>query len=79
MGRRIGLLAAQAGQRLHQVATSLHEKADRLDQPGTVPGEQSLAPTRARIEEHEKLVMERAEDLVERLFIAKKRASRHEE
>jgi hypothetical protein len=50
-GRRIGLLAAQAGQHMHQVATSLREKADRLDQPRTVPGEQSQAPPRARTEE----------------------------
>jgi tRNA U34 5-carboxymethylaminomethyl modifying enzyme MnmG/GidA len=67
MGRRIGLFAAQAGQRIQHVAASIREEADRMDQPSTAPGEKSQAPTIARTEEQGKLTMERAEDLVERL------------
>jgi hypothetical protein len=67
MGRRIGLFAAQAGQRMQHVAVSIREEADRMDQPSTVPGEKSHSPAMARTEQQGKLAMERAEDLVDRL------------
>jgi hypothetical protein len=67
MGRRIGLFAAQTGQRIQNVAASIREEADRMDQPSTQSGEKSHSAAIAGTEEQGKLAMERAEDMVERL------------
>ncbi|MBV8695925.1 MAG: hypothetical protein JO183_10620 [Ktedonobacteraceae bacterium] len=67
LGRRIGLFTAQTGQRIQNVAASLGDRANRVEQPNTVPGEKVHSPTRARAEEQEKLAMERAEVLVDRV------------
>jgi hypothetical protein len=67
LGRRLDLFAAQAGQRIQHAAASIGEEADRIDQPSTQPGEEAHLPTISRAEEEGKLVMERAEDLVDRL------------
>jgi hypothetical protein len=67
LGRRIGLFAALAGQRIQNVATSIREEADRMDQPETAPGEKSKTPLVAQTEEQRKLATERAEVLVDRM------------
>ncbi len=38
LGRRVGLFTARAGQRVQNVAASIREEADRLDQPETDRG-----------------------------------------
>jgi hypothetical protein len=60
LGRRMGLFTAQAGQRIQNVAASIREEADRLDQPETAPGEKSKTPLVAQTEEQGKLPKERA-------------------
>lgn len=67
MGRRIGLFAALAGQRIQNAATSIREEADRADQPSTAPGEKSSQPGVAGAEEKGKLTMERSEELVDNM------------
>jgi tRNA U34 5-carboxymethylaminomethyl modifying enzyme MnmG/GidA len=67
LGRRMGLFTAQAGQRIQNVAASIREEADRLDQPETAPGEKSKTPLVAQTEEQGKLPKERAEVLVDRM------------
>jgi len=67
LGRRIGLFTAQAGQRIQNVAASIREEADRLDQPETAPGEKSKTPLVAQTEEQGKPAKERAEVLVDRM------------
>ena len=66
-GRRIGLFAALATQRVRSAAASIREEADRMDQPETAPVEKSSPPTVARAEESGGLATERAEELVDRL------------
>ncbi len=66
-GRRIGLFAALAAQRVRSAAASIREEADRMDQPETAPGEKSSPPTVAQAEESGRLTTERAEELVDRL------------
>lgn len=65
MGRRIGLFAARAGQRIQNTATYMREEADRMDQPNTTPGKKSSQPGLASAEEKGKLAMERSEELVD--------------
>src|SRR5947199_7752910 len=67
LGRRMGLFTAQAGQRIQNVAASIREEADGMDQPETAPGEKSKTPLVAQTEEQGKLAKERAEVLVDRM------------
>ena len=67
MGRRIGLFAGLAGQRIQNAATSIRQEADQMDQLNTIPGEKASQPTVARAEEKGKLAMERSEELVDRM------------
>jgi len=63
----MGLFTAQAGQRIQNVAASIREEADGMDQPETAPGEKSKTPLVAQTEEQGKLAKERAEVLVDRM------------
>jgi len=67
LGRRVGLFTARAGQRVQNVAASIREEADHMDQPETAPGEKSKTPLVARTEEQGKQAKERAEVLVDRM------------
>lgn len=67
LGRRLDLFAAQAGQRVQNVAASIREEADRMDQPHTASGEKAHAPMAASAEERGKIAMEKAEEVVDRL------------
>lgn len=67
MGRRFGLYAALAGQRIQNAAASIREEADRMDLPETAPGEKPSQPKAARAEEQAKLTMERSEEMVDRM------------
>jgi hypothetical protein len=67
LGRRFDRFTAQAGQRMHNAATSIREEADQMDQPATGSGEQAHGPRVARTEEEGKLAMERAEEFVDRV------------
>ena len=66
MGRRIGLFAARAGQRIQNTATSLREEADQMDQPDTAPGKKASQPGLTRAEKSQ-LAMQRSEELVNRM------------
>jgi hypothetical protein len=67
LGRRLDQFAAQAGQRMHTVATSIREEADQMDQPETASGEKAHSPATAQTEEKGKIAMERAEEFVDRV------------
>jgi hypothetical protein len=67
LGRRFDRFTAQAGQRMHTVATSIREEADQMDQPATASGEKTHGPRVTRAEEEGKLAMERAEEFVDRV------------
>ncbi|MBV9229632.1 MAG: hypothetical protein JOZ18_09995 [Chloroflexi bacterium] len=67
MGRRIGLFAALAGQRIQNAAASVREGVDRVGQQNTTAEEKASQPTIASAEEKGKLAMERSEELVDRM------------
>lgn len=67
LGRRLDLFAAQAGQRMHDIADAIREEADRADQPATNSGEKAHPSGIARTEASGKLAMERAEEAVDRM------------
>ncbi len=67
LGRRMGLFTAQAGQRIQNVAASIREEADGMDQPEGGPGEKAKTPLVAQSEEQGKLAKERAEVMVDRM------------
>jgi len=62
MGRRLGLFAARAGQRIQNAASSLREEAN---QPTTAPAEKASQSTSERAEEKGAQTMERSEELVD--------------
>lgn len=64
LGRRIGLFAARAGQRIQNTAASIREGTDQVDQRGPASTEQSSQSTRAG--EKGAQSMERSEELVDR-------------
>lgn len=66
LGHRISLFAAQATQRVQDVAIAIRERADRVERPSTEPGEKTHSPTVERAEEQGKLALARAEELVKR-------------
>ncbi len=65
MGRRIGLFAALAGQRIQNAAASMRVETEQMNQPNTAPRENASQPTTARTEEKGKPAMERSEELVD--------------
>ena len=67
MGQRLGYLTALATQRLQGVATTIREEADRLDEPQSVPGEQSNGPEAGRTEEARRQATLKAEEMVDRM------------
>src|SRR5579884_3029558 len=67
MGRRIGLFAARAGQRIQNAATSIREQADQIDQPETADNEKSDQPMAARAEEKGQFAMQKSEEMVDRM------------
>src|SRR5437763_14585825 len=67
MGQRLGYLTALATQRLQSAATSIREQADRLDEPQSVPGEQSNGPEAGRTEEARRQATLKAEEMVDRM------------
>lgn len=64
LGRRIGLFAARAGQRIQNAAVAVREGANQTGQPHTTSGSQSSPPARAG--EKSGQTMERSEELVDR-------------
>ena len=64
LGRRIGIFAARAGQRIQNAATSVREGTDQVGQQNTASRENSSqsAPAGDRSEQ----MMERSEELVDR-------------
>ena len=67
VGQRLGYLTALATQRLQSAATSIREQADRLDEPQSVPGEQSNGPEAGRTEEARRQATLKAEEMVDRM------------
>lgn len=66
LGHRLTLFAAQAGQRVQNVAVAVREQADQLNRPSMEPGEKAHSSAVASSEEKGKLALMRAEDLVKR-------------
>lgn len=67
MGQRLGMLTALATQRLQQVATSIREEADRLDEPQSTSGEHSDGSATERTEEVYQLATAKAEQMVDQV------------
>ena len=67
VGRRIGLFAARAGQRIQNTATYVREQADHMDQPDTADSEKSHQPAIAGAEEKGQVAMEKSEEMVDRM------------
>jgi hypothetical protein len=78
LGRRFDLFAAQAGQRMQNIATSIREEADRMDQPATASGEKAHSPLAASAEERGKLAMTRAEEEMVSVHFTNKATQKHE-
>ncbi|HZO71366.1 MAG TPA: hypothetical protein VFB60_04130 [Ktedonobacteraceae bacterium] len=66
LGHRLNLFASQTAQRVQNVAIAICDQADRLNRPGTEPGEKMHSSTVAGAEEQGKLALVRAEGLVKR-------------
>jgi hypothetical protein len=66
MGRRLGLFAARAGQRIQGAATSVREEVGRIELPKPPSGDNSGQPVQARFEESSRVATEKAEVLVDR-------------
>lgn len=64
LGRRIGLFAARAGQRIQNVAVTMRERTEQAGQQNTAPGTQPSPP--ARTGEKSGQAMEKSEELVDR-------------
>src|SRR5947209_3926890 len=67
MGQRIGYFTALATQRIQTAATSIRGKAERLDQPQTIPGAKSNGTAVAPTEETGRPATEKAEEMVDRV------------
>jgi len=67
MGQRLGMLTALATQRLQQVATSIREEADRLDEPQSASGEHSDGSATERTEEARRQATAKAEQMVDQM------------
>lgn len=69
LGRRIGLFAGLAGQRIQGTAVNIREQTRRMGQPEAAAGEKSSQPARTRTEESAQPETEKAtakaEELVE--------------
>ena len=64
LGRRIGLFAARAGQRIQDAAVTMRERTDQIGQQNTSSGTQT-SPS-ARTGEKSGQMMEKSEELVDR-------------
>ena len=68
VGRRIGLFAALAGQRLQDTATYVREEAGRINQPGTSQPEGANQQGVMPAGEKGQLAMQRSEEAVDRML-----------
>ena len=67
LGRRIGLFAGRAGQRIQGTAVTIREQTRRMGQPETAAGEKPSQPERAREEESAQPGTEKAQAKAEEL------------